>query len=175
MILFAGYVGLRPGELFALRRDDIQGQLCVIERALSSKTRQVGPTKTGRSRTVIVPPAAQDALLDVPPHPGGLLFMSPRERQWNQTSHYGYWKTLRTQAKRPGMDFYEMRHAAATMLLERGVSHADVAVQLGHTDGGALVMSTYGHPAEDGARARMLAAYQDVQPLREADRKRQAG
>jgi len=25
MILFAGYVGLRPGELFALRRDDLGG------------------------------------------------------------------------------------------------------------------------------------------------------
>lgn len=25
MILFSGYVGLRPGELFALRRDDING------------------------------------------------------------------------------------------------------------------------------------------------------
>src|SRR5437763_1687687 len=35
-ILFAGYVGLRPGELFALRRDDVVGQLCTIERALSS-------------------------------------------------------------------------------------------------------------------------------------------
>lgn len=173
MILFAGYVGLRPGELFALRRTDLDGQLCRIERALSSKTRQVGLTKTGRSRTVIVPPAAQDALLDVPHYPDGWLFMSPRERQWNQTSHYGYWKTLRVQAKRPGMDFYELRHAAATMLLERGISHSDVAVQLGHTDGGALILSTYGHPAEDGARARMLAAYDAVdgpKPLAEARR-----
>lgn len=32
-------------------------------------------------------------------------------------------------------------------------------VQLGHTDGGALVMSTYGHPSEDAARARLKAAY----------------
>jgi hypothetical protein len=36
------------------------------------------------------------------------------------------------------MDFYELRHFCATHLLELGVSHADVAVQLGHTDGGAL-------------------------------------
>jgi integrase len=41
------------------------------------------------------------------------------------------------------MHFYELRHFCATHLLELGVSHADVAVQLGHTDGGALVMSTY--------------------------------
>jgi integrase len=57
------------------------------------------------------------------------------------------------------MDFYELRHFCATHLLELGVSHADVAVQLGHTDGGALVMSTYGHPSEDGARERLKRAY----------------
>src|ERR1700733_11314291 len=65
MILFSGYVGLRPGELFALRREDVLGQMATVERARSS-TGEIGPTKTGRSRTVIVPPAAQDALLEVP-------------------------------------------------------------------------------------------------------------
>jgi len=56
------------------------------------------------------------------------------------------------------MAFYELRHYCATRLLELGLSPADVAVQLGHTDGGALVMSTYGHPSENAARARILAA-----------------
>jgi hypothetical protein len=31
-------------------------------------------------------------------------------------------------------------------------------VQLGHPDGGALVMSTYGHPSDRAARARITAA-----------------
>jgi hypothetical protein len=31
--------------------------------------------------------------------------------------------------------------------------------QLGHTDGGALVMSTYGHPSEQAARERLKRAY----------------
>jgi integrase len=57
------------------------------------------------------------------------------------------------------MAFYELRHFCATHLLELGVSHADVAVQLGHTDGGALVMSTYGHPSDEAARERLLDAY----------------
>jgi len=52
---------------------------------------------------------------------------------------------------------------------ELGVSYADVAMQLGHTDGGALVMSTYGHPSEDGARKRLKRAYErTVKPLRVA-------
>jgi integrase len=158
MILFSGYVGLRPGELFALRRDDIAGQLCTIERALS-RTGEIGYTKTGRSRTVIVPPPAQDALLDVPAHPSGLLFTSPADRMWTQPLHHRYWSLLRRFAKRPGFDFYGLRHTAATLLLERGVTPWDVAVQLGHTDGGQLVMSLYGHPTEAGARARLLGAW----------------
>lgn len=158
MILFAGYVGLRPGELFALQRGDVQGQLCRIERS-RSRTGEIGPTKTGMARTVTVPPMAQDALLDVPAHPSRVLFTSPADRMWTQPSHHRYWARLRLLAGRPGWDFYALRHTAATFLLERGVTPWDVAVQLGHTDGGQLVMQLYGHPTEAGARARLLAAW----------------
>jgi integrase len=165
-VLFAGYVGLRPGELFPLRRDDVQGQLCTIERSLS-RAGEIGPTKNGRPRTVIVPPVAQDALAAVPAHPSGLLFTSPRDRMWTQPSHHRYWHLLRRFAGRPGLDFYELRHAAATMLLERGMVESDVAEQLGHTDGGYLVQTVYGHRSKAGARARLLAAWGDeVEPLR---------
>jgi integrase len=157
-VLFAGYVGLRPGELFALKRDDVAGQLCTIERALSS-TGEIGATKNGRCRTVIVPPAAQNALLDVPAHRSGLLFSSPTDAMWRQAAHHRYWSLLRRFAKRPGFDFYALRHTAATLLLERGVTPWDVAIQLGHTDGGQLVMELYGHPSEAGARSRLLAAW----------------
>lgn len=174
MILFSGYVGLRPGELFALQRDDVNGQMCTIERSLSS-TGEIGPTKTGRTRTVIVPPAAQDALLEVPVHRSGLLFTSPADRMWTQPLHHRYWSLLRRFGKRPGMDFYELRHCAATLLLERGISAADVAQQLGHTDGGQLVMSLYGHPSEAGARARILASWDtEIAPLSSAQRVQEA-
>jgi integrase len=158
MILFSGYVGLRPGELFALQRDAVNGQMCTIERSLSS-TGDIGPTKTGKSRTVIIPPPAQDALLQVPVHPSELLFTSPSDCMWTQPLHHRYWSLLRRFAKRPGFDFYGLRHTAATLLLERGVTPWDVAIQLGHTDGGQLVMNLYGHPSEAGARARLLAAW----------------
>jgi integrase len=159
MVLFAGYVGVRPCELFALERDDVDGQLAKIERAYSSITHETSATKNYRTRTVIVPPAAQDALLEVPAHPSGLLFVTPMDKHWTASLHHRYWTRLRLIANRPGFDFYELRHAAATMLLERGVTPWDVALQLGHTDGGKLVMSTYGHPAEAGVRSRLLAAW----------------
>ena len=75
-------------------------------------------------------------------------------------------RPLRMLANRPHMDFYELHHAAATMLPERGATPWDVAHQLGHTDGGQLVMELYGHPAEAGARSRLLATWDAVEPLR---------
>jgi hypothetical protein len=45
------------------------------------------------------------------------------------------------------------------MLLERGLRPADVAVQLGHTDGGRLVQILYGHHDEERALDRLLMAF----------------
>jgi hypothetical protein len=39
------------------------------------------------------------------------------------------------------------------MALELGLAPPDVAVELGHTNGAALVISTYGHPSDYAARA----------------------
>lgn len=167
MVLFSGYVGLRPGELFALRRDDVSGALCRIERALSSKTGEIGLPKNGKMRTITVPPPVQEALREVPAHPSGLLFSSPMDKMWNQSTHHRYWNLLRRFAGRAGLDYYELRHAGATLFLERGVTPWDVAIQLGHEDGGKLIMELYGHPAHDAARQRLLAVWEpEVEPLR---------
>ena len=87
------------------------------------------------------------------------MFTTTTGKRFSKTSHYYYWRAVRFAFGRSGMDFYELRHFCATELLRLGVSHADVAIQLGHTDGGALVMSTYGHPSENDARDRLRAAF----------------
>jgi integrase len=159
MILFAGYVGLRPGELFALERTDVRGDEVTIRQNLDG-TGALKLPKNGKSRVVILPPPAREALLGLPPRLDvPWLFLSRVGRQFRKSTLLYYWNPVRAAFGRPGMDFYELRHFCATHLLELGVSHADVAVQLGHTDGGALVMSTYGHPSEDLARERLKRAY----------------
>jgi integrase len=159
MILFAGYVGLRPGELFALERGDVGRDEVAIRRNLDGTGRLKLP-KNNRERVVILPPPAREALQDVPTRIDvPWLFVTKNGRQFKKSSLIYYWNPVRAAFGRPGMDFYELRHFCATHLLELGVSHADVAVQLGHTDGGALVTSTYGHPSEDAARARIRKAY----------------
>jgi integrase len=159
MILFAGYVGLRPGELAALERSDVGADEVTIRQNLDG-TGALKLPKNGKPRVVTLPPPARDALLEVPARLDvPWLFVSRSGRQFRKSTLLYYWNPVRAAFGRPGMDFYELRHFCATHLLELGVSHADVAVQLGHTDGGALVMSTYGHPSEDLARERLKRAY----------------
>jgi len=160
MILFAAYVGVRPGELFALERSDVGLDEVAIRQSLDG-TGRIKLPKNGKQRVVTLPPPAREALIDVVPRVDvPWLFVTPRGRQFTKSSLYYYWNPVRAAFGRPGMDFYELRHFCATHLLELGVAHADVAVQLGHTDGGALVMSTYGHPSEDLARERLKRAFE---------------
>jgi integrase len=167
MMLWAGFVGTRPGETFALRRDDIAGEHVTVSRAYSSHTHETTAPKNGRERVVVVAPIVVEALEGVPLHSAGLLFETPTGCQWTASLHHRYWVKMRLLANRPKMAFYELRHAAASMLLERGVTPWDVAIQLGHTDGGQLVMERYGHPSEAGARSRLLAAWEaEIRPLR---------
>lgn len=159
MILFAAYVGLRPGELFALERADIRSDEVTIRQNLDG-TGQLKLPKNGKQRIVTLPPPARAALATVAPRLDlPWLFVTRSGRRFSKSSLYYYWNPVRAAFGRPGMDFYELRHFCATHLLDLGVSHADVAIQLGHTDGGALVMSTYGHPSEEAARDRLKRAY----------------
>jgi integrase len=159
MVLFAGYVGVRPGELFALERTDVRGDEVVIRQSLDGTGKLKRP-KNDRERVVILPPPARDALAGLVPRlDSPWLFVTKRGRQLREPSLTYYWHPVRAAYGRPEMDFYELRHFCATHLLELGLSPADVAVQLGHTDGGALVMSTYGHPSEDAARERLKRAF----------------
>jgi integrase len=159
MLIFAAYTGLRPGELYALRYDDLGVETLEVKRAADSRTRSITPPKNGRGRTVVYPMKAREAIESVPRLVGvELVFPGPSGGQLWSSAFSWVWKPVRSAFGRPTMALHELRHFCATYLLELGLAPADVAVQLGHTDGGALVMSTYGHPSDRAARARIAAA-----------------
>lgn len=58
----------------------------------------------------------------------------------------------------PTFGTYDARSAGRRTGAALRLAPADVAIQLGHTDGGALVMSAYGHRPTGAARARIAAA-----------------
>lgn len=163
-IIVSAYTGIRPGELFALEHADVRDTELVISKAMRSSTKTVGPPKNGRSRVVVLPEIAAEAIKNMPRLHETLVFTSPRGRQLYQSSWHGLWNPVRVAAGRESMHYYELRHWCATYLIEQGLSPSDVAVQLGHTDGGVLVQTIYAHPSEDLARDRIREAVNESQP-----------
>lgn len=165
LIQFTAWTGLRAAEIQALQLEDIGTDTLWVRRARKDDG-NLGLPKNGLEREVAFLEAAQ-VLDQVPLREGSpFVFHSIRGEALNKGNLYYAWKTVRdnsgTSADRIAagirpIRFHDLRHFCATQLLERGNSHFDVSVQLGHEDGGALVMARYGHPDKDAARARLLA------------------
>lgn len=156
MIQFAAWTGLRQGELFGLHWDDIEGDEIHIQRSRKLDG-TLGKPKNGRKRRVMYLPPAR-SLDSVPRRPDPFVFHSIRGNPLLKGTHAWSWGQVRAAA---GLRtrWHDLRHFCATQLLELGLSHFDVSIQLGHTDNGALVMARYGHPSEDAARRRLLGAF----------------
>lgn len=162
MILVSAWTCVRPGELFELRRGDVDfdaGELHVYRQATLE-----GTTKKEDVRVVElhdVAAAAIKAAMPVVDGLGGgdLLFCTTRGTRWSAPAWHHRWDKIRSGVDRDDLIYYDLRHFGATWLLEHGVSVEDVAAQMGHQDGGKEVIRTYGHPDLRHARARIRAAF----------------
>jgi integrase len=95
-------------------------------------------------------------LLDeLPQRRDGYVFHAPRGGRLDQGSLFYAWREVRATAGHRAIRWHDWRHFCATRLLEMGLDHFAVSVQLGHSDGGGLVMERYGHPSRDSARDRL--------------------
>jgi integrase len=179
MVITQAGLGLRIGELLALRTEDVNflARIVRVEDQIDKRTRKRVPPKTPRSRRPIPLPDVVSLELakhiqQRPPGPDGLLF--------HTADGMPYWHEYYTQKvfavavrkvhkdwKARGMDFpadvttHDLRHHFACELLVRGVSVIEVAELLGHEDA-SLVVSTYGHVVqgfEDRARKAIDAAW----------------
>jgi integrase len=159
MVQFAAWTGLRQGELFGLQWIDVGADTIQVERSRKLDG-SLGVPKNGRRRTIALLPPAQ--VLDVVPrrHESPFVFHSVRGRPLIKGTHGWSWQKVKAAAGLPDVRWHDLRHFCATQLLELGLDHFAVSVQLGHTDGGALVMARYGHPSVDAARARLQAAFE---------------
>jgi integrase len=164
IILTLAYTGIRPGELCAIHRSDVDldSLEIVVQRSLDGTGREKAP-KNGLARRIILPAIAGDAIRLIPERIGSpYLFHTVRGHRLTKGTLAYFWRNIRAgwvaRGHRP-IDLYELRHACATMLVERGLNVGDVAFQLGHQDGGRLVMTLYGHPGEEAIRDRLKMAH----------------
>ena len=117
--------------------------------------------KNGRPRVVTVPPPASAALRDVPTRLNSpyLFHTTTGKRLSKGMLSYNFRVVRQRWAKRDRFELCELRHACATLLMERGLPPHVVANQLGHSDGGSLAQRLYGHPAEKGMREQVRVAF----------------
>jgi integrase len=157
---------LRPGELFALTNDDI-----VDNRIHVSKRLYRGHTdvpKSNKARTVVLVPAARDAL-DSLPESQGTVFLSKTGQRMSQATLTNYWNQVKARA---GVDvgFYlSTRHFCAHHFkVARGLPNHVLAVQFGWSE--AMVekmVATYAH-ADVGALEAIDRAFADAAPMQPA-------
>jgi integrase len=95
----------------------------------------------------------------MPRRPDAFIFHTARGEPLQKGNHHYYWRTasgIRQERSEHGLQdirWHDLRHFCATQLLEMGLDHFAVSVQLGHEDGGALVMSLRTPLEGGGARA----------------------
>ena len=170
MVITQAGLGLRIGELLALRLEDINflGRAVRIEWQTTVDGKRLVAPKTPRSRrTVPLPAVVAESLAvhiaEFPPAADGSLFTTLHGHSWR---HEGYCTRIFAPAVRKaglpaGTTSHDLRHHYASVLLAASESVVAVAERLGH-ENATLVLTTYGHllpDSEDRTRRAIDAAW----------------
>jgi integrase len=141
--LVAAFTGLRRGELARLRPVNVQGDLIWLN-----------TTKSGKPRTVPVVHHVQFALRRLPfgVHADTL--------------------THAVQRSMPGIRFHDLRHTAASLLIQAGVDLYRVGTILGHSD--IRTTRRYAHLAVDDLRTAMATLGRKSAPKLHPEKKEKA-
>src|SRR6202035_228164 len=115
--------------------------------------------KNGQAREAPLTAPAREAILALPGD-GEVCFTPIRGRDWTASSRAYHWKGVRAAAGGEGRLYLATRHFAGWYMVNvLELSSEDVAIALGHTDGGELVRRLYGHRDRELALDRVTAAY----------------
>ena len=170
---FAAYLdvaiheGARPGELDALRWDDLDftpgAETVQIERQWNAKTRQFTLPKHGVIRTIAMTPKARGRLLALP-RESEWVFATLRGNHYTPSTRSHHWNRARCAAGLGNVDLYTAtrHHFAWYAWNVLGLDPADIAQHFGHQDGGELVRRLYGHFDQARARNRIREAFADA-------------
>jgi integrase len=158
----AAFTGLRPGELDALRRTNVdldRSRLLVVEQ-FSAKTRTFTLPKNGLTREAPLTDPAREAITALPVE-SEFCFAPIRGEHWTASARAYHWKAVKGAAGWAGSLYLATRHFAGWYMVNiLDVPSEDVAIALGHTDGGELVRRLYGHRDHERALDRVTVAYE---------------
>jgi integrase len=175
-ILFAAWVGTRPGETFGVTWQDLN-----LRDGLVTVHRIKGRKQTD---TLVLPSVAVDAIQQMPTPSGALVFPTIRGKHIERGSLRYTWEPVRSAFRQtvtrerwdelcegqPDLDFYVLRHFCASLIVERGGNEFDVAAQLGNTV--EVCRATYIHRFEDRQRDRLRGLLERPAPVVDLEARR---
>ena len=179
LVRFAGFTGLRAGELVALRRKSLDLMQRRVEVNASASEAygqlQIVATKTYERRTVPIPRSLIDelAMLTRGLQPDDFVWQSPEGGPFR----YGNWfkRHFKPAIERAGLTkgtrFHDLRHSYAAMLIAQGAHPRAIMERMGHSTI-TVTLDTYGHllPKIDAALDdAMDAMYRGSAPTRPAE------
>jgi len=167
LILFAGYTGMRPGELFALEWADIDFDAMRIDVRRRLYRGRIDLPKSNKPRRIALTPPARDSLLGLP-RDRTLVFTAKRGDRLSQATLSGYWSPVLVRADLE-FDFYlaTKHYAVHYMHATLGLEPRVIAEQMGWTLAGVLkLLAVYGH-GDVGALEEIDRAFEaSMVPLR---------
>ena len=165
LILTAGFTGLRQGELFGLRRRDVDllhGTITVRRKRLRLASGQIieDDPKTEAGRRTVALPTPLVAELDrhlsgmTDPQPEAYVFTTPQGDPLERSNFRNrVWAPATAATGVDGLRFHDLRHTAGTLAARTGATTKELMARLGHSSPRAAMV--YQHAADD--RDRLIA------------------
>lgn len=149
LVEFLFWTGIRPGEAAALKWEDVEPDRVEIRRTRTSQSGALQPTKTGLTRTLLLPKRAVDALRRQRLLTGSKEFVfcsGPRlcPFQTSEVIKHHHWVDWLDRAGLHYRKLYATRHTFASWMLLAGETETYVAQSMGHSSV-QMIRQVYGH------------------------------
>jgi integrase len=150
IVLIAGLTGMRQGELLDLSVDDLD---------LNHKRLEVRKGKTAAAaRTVylndLLVKLLREQLVARPAKATPYVFSAPEGGKLGASNLMSRYFRPAREAAGMTLPFHALRHSAISLMAVAGWQPAHIARQVGHTDGGALLLRKYRHVFEGEMEAQ---------------------
>jgi integrase len=157
----AAFTGMRPGELDALRwhHIDFATENIRVAEQWNAGSRDFTAPKNGQARNAPLTAPAREALIALP-RTTPFCFINFHGEHFTPSSRAYHWKAIKAAAGWNDTLYLATRHFAGWYMVNvLELASEDVAIALGHSDGGELVRRLYGHRDHARALDRVRAAY----------------
>lgn len=178
LVLLAAFGGLRRGELFGLRRGDID----LLHRTVSIRVQRQeskagvqlsGPPKTAAGRRTLalpneVVPDLEDHLARwVSAEPDAPVFVGERGQPVRAGVWHKEWDRTRRALGMPALHLHDLRHVAGTLAAATGAGTKEIMRRLGHATQEAALR--YQHATDERDRFLALGIDRLIQAAREEE------